>query len=289
MKEKTRLTMLNSMAGREFPAAVERHAALGLKWLDLKDSIFGKGIVDLTDDEAREVRRLADSKGMSVWCLSTALFYAEVESGEAAFRAHLAKVDRAIEIARILKPRMIRLLAAKTARRAEIADSTAWVRRDHPWLIGLYAEAVDRIARAGFTPGIENEVHGCIWSTPAEIASFFAALNRPQARLIWDVQNLWQMGTFPSLGVYRSLRPLIGNVHLKGGLAERPGGPLKWSSALADASWPVVDVVHAVIADAPGPVICLNPSHGEAKPGYDYKDVVARDIAFLRNTFPEIE
>ena len=38
-----------------------------------------------------------------------------------------------------------------------------------------------------------------------------------------------------------------------------------------------------------GSVICLNPSHGEAKPGYDYADVVGRDVAFLRARFPEIE
>jgi sugar phosphate isomerase/epimerase len=289
MAGKVRLTMLNAMAGPEFPAAVGRHVALGLKWLDLKDSIFGKGVIDLTDDEAREVRRLADAKGLGVWCMSTTLFYADVESGEEAFRRHLASVDRAVAIARILQPRMIRILAAKTSRRAEIADSTEHIRRRHPWLIVLYAEAVDRIARAGFTPGIENEVHGCIWSTPAEVTSFFAALDRPAARLIWDVQNLWQMGTSPSVEVFRSLRALIGNVHLKGGMSERPGGPLAWSSALADASWPVVEVVRAVIADGASPVLCLNPSHGEARPGYDYQDVAARDIAFLRTTFPEIE
>ena len=283
------LTMLNSMADRDFPAAVKWHAAAGLKWLDLKDSIFGKAICDLTDDEAREVRRLAEASGLGIWCLSTVLFYADIESGEATFRDHLAKVDRAVALARILKPRLIRLLAAKTNRRAEIADSTDTIRRESPWLIGLYAEAVDRIAAAGFTPVIENEVHGCIWSTPVEIASFFAALNLPKARLIWDVQNFWQMGTFPSPEVYRALRPLIGMVHLKGGQGERAGGPLQWRTALADASWPVVEIVREVIRDGVSPVLCLNPSHGGVKPGYDYSDVTARDVAFLRATFPEIE
>ena len=290
MADRIRLTMLNSMAGREFPAAVERHVALGLKWLDLKDSIFGKGVVDLSDDDARRVRKLADAAGLRIGCMSTGLFYADVESGEEEFRrSHLARVDRAILIARILQPRFIRLLAAKTRRRGEIADSTPWLLREHPWLVRAYAEAVDRIARSGFAVGIENEVHGCIWSTPREIASFFAALDRPAARLIWDVQNLWQMGTFPSLDAYRALRPLIGMVHLKGGQAEHPGGPLKWSSALADASWPVVEILREVIRDGASPVICLNPSHGEAKPGYDYADVVGRDVAFLRARFPEIE
>ena len=119
--------------------------------------------------------------------------------------------------------------------------------------------------------------------------SFFAALNRPAARLIWDVQNLWQMGTYPSLDVYNALRPLIGMVHLKGGQSEYANGPLKWRTALADASWPVAGIVREVIRDGASPVICLNPSHGGTKPGYDYHDVTGRDVTFLRATFSEIE
>ena len=310
MADKVRLTMLKSMAGREFPAAVERHAAWGLKWLDLKDGLFGRSVVDLTDDEAREVRRLADGAGLGIWCMSTGLFYAEVESSEETFQRHLASVDRAITIARILEPRFIRLLAAKTRRRAEVADSTSYILRHHPWLVGLSGDAVDRIARAGFGVVIENEIHGCIWSRPEEVLSFFAALERPAARYTWDVQNMWQLGTFPTLDAYRKLRPLIGMVHLKGGQAEKgvrpllceapcgPTGkrgltpfsaPLKWSSSLADANWPIVEILREVIVDGTSPVLCLNPSHGEPKPGYDYTDIVVRDIAFLRAHFPEIE
>ena len=103
------------------------------------------------------------------------------------------------------------------------------------------------------------------------------------------------MGTFPTLEVYRRLRPLIAMVHVKGGAAEapaapgQPDGPLKWRTALADASWPVLDILRAVVADGVSPVICLNPSHGERKTGYDYTDVVGRDIEFLRRNIPEIE
>ena len=49
---RTQLTILNSMAGQDFEAALRQHVAWGLHWLDLKDRIFGKGIIDLSDDEA---------------------------------------------------------------------------------------------------------------------------------------------------------------------------------------------------------------------------------------------
>ncbi len=284
------LTMLNSMAGADIETAMVRHARWGLRWLDLKDGIFGKLVSDLGDEEARRVRGLADAAGLGISCLSTVLFHDEVEKGERPFRAaNLDPLARVLEVARILEPARIRLLAARTARRAAIADTTPYVTGQHPWLMSAYREAVDRIAGAGFQPVIENEVNGCIWSKPSEIVGFFDALDRPGARLIWDIQNLWQMGTFPTLDVYRALRPLIGMVHVKGGAAEQPGGPLQWSTALADASWPVEEILRAILSDGASPLVCLNPSHGGRKPGYDYHDVVDRDIRFLRSRFPEIQ
>jgi hypothetical protein len=96
------------------------------------------------------------------------------------------------------------------------------------------------------------------------------------------------MGTFPSVEVYGQLRPLIRQVHLKGGMSETAGGPLRWRSALEDASWPVKEIVAAVLADGVSPILCLNPSHGQAKDGYEYDDVTQRDIEFLRREFPGI-
>ncbi len=287
---KVQLTMLNSMADSDVAAAVRKHRQWNLRWLDLKDSIYGKLVADLSDEEARRVRALADGAGLGVYCMSTVLFSGHIEDGEAAFRrSHLEPVKRAVELAGILRPARIRLLAAQTRLRGTLPDSTQYILREQPWLLDAYRQAVDWIAQAGVEAVIENEIADTIWARPQEITSFFGALQRPKARLVWDIQNLWQMGTFPTLEVYRQLRPLIGMVHLKGGMADQPGGPLRWRSSLADASWPVIPILKAVIADGLSPVICLNLSHGKAKAGYDYTDVVGRDIQFLRRTIPEIE
>jgi hypothetical protein len=37
------------------------------------------------------------------------------------------------------------------------------------------------------------------------------------------------------------------------------------------------------------PVICLNPSHGKQKEGYDYSNIVKRDLDFIREAIPEVE
>ena len=280
------LTMLNSMADRDFETALDRHLEWGLHHLDLKDSIFGKGVADLNAAEAQRAAELIAARGLTVHCMSTQLFHGDVEVGETAFRAaHLRPLQRAIEVAAVLRPRLFRLLSARTKRRAEVADGVGYLRRDHPWVIACYREAVQRLAAAGLQVTIENECHANLFATPDEVLGFFAELDCGAAvNLTWDVQNMWQMGTFPSLQVYRRLRPLLAYYHLKGGQSAAGSNVLRWRSGLEDASWPVAEITRQVAADGVSPVICLNGSHGERKPGYPYHDVLARDLAFVRST-----
>src|SRR5207237_198766 len=70
----------------------------------------------------------------------------------------------------------------------------------------------------------------------------------------WDVANLWQMGTFPTLEVYAQIKHLIGYVHVKGGLKGDRESAFGWASSLEDASWPVAEIVKAVISDGVSPV-----------------------------------
>ncbi len=280
---RTKLTLLNSMAGQEFDQALEQHVAWGLTVLDLKDAIFGKRIAELTQDEAERAANLIKAHNLSVHCLSTGLFSDEVERGETEFRRrYLDKLDAVIDIANALRPNLVRLLAAQTANRLEIANSIPYINTHHSWLIPLYIEAIDRLHDAGFRVTIENEVGGCILSTPTEILDFFASLDRPaKVCLTWDVQNLWQMGTYPTMAVYDQLKNLIGYYHLKGGQQKADNTVLHWRSSLADASWPVVEITRQVVVDGVSPVICLNPSHGKIKPGYDYENIVQRNLDFI--------
>ncbi|MBS12067.1 MAG: xylose isomerase [Gemmatimonadetes bacterium] len=277
--------MLNSMADRDFERALDRHVEWALEHLDLKGGIFGKDVVGLSEPEANQARQLIDNRGLSVYCMSTTLFDEFVEAGEDTFRAdHLAKLDSAIEVARVLQPHFVRLLAAKTRRRAELTDSVAYLAKEHTWLIELYREAIGRLVDAGQRVTVENECHDCIMSTPEEIHAFFDLTDGgDNFSFTWDVQNLWQMGTFPSLDVYEDLKDLISYYHVKGGRAEIEGGPLKWRSSLEDASWPVEEITSRVIADGIIPVICLNGSHGECKEGYDYESVTERDLIYMKH------
>ena len=274
-------TMLNSMASADFATALVRHAAWELQYLDLKDQIFGKVVDRLSPAEAIQAKGLIEDHRLKVHCLSTSLMHIDVSTGEARFQSELDELDRVLETARIFSPRVIRLLSPRFAGRGRLSNCIEHLGRSHRWVFHVYRQALHRIQAAGFIGMIENEASESIFSTADEIVDFFAMLDAPGDRLIWDAVNLWQMGCAPSLEVYERLRPLIGGFHLKGGQADK-NGSLKWASALEDASWPILPIVNRVIADGICPVICLNPPHGQARPGYDYDDLPSRDLAFLR-------
>ena len=286
----THLSILNSMADFDFPKALDKHVAWGLTHLDLKDMIFEKPVTELSPTEAGRAAEAIQSRGLGVYCLSSSLFGGDIEDGPDAFRARaLEPLGRLLNVARVLRPRLIRLLAAHSSRRAEFADSADYLDAQQPWVWGCYREAIDRIHDAGFLATVENEAYLCLLSTPGEIAQFFAKLDRPgKVVLTWDVQNLWQMGSFPSLETYGQIAPWLGYYHVKGGRGDGPQPALTWRSGLEEATWPVVEITRQVIAEGRSPVICLNPPHGALPPGQPDEHYTERDLAFLRRSFPEI-
>ncbi len=279
------LTVLSNMAGHKLSDQLDQAGRWGLTTLDFK-TVFDKNIADLTDAEVEELAVALTESHIGVQAFSTHLFKLKVEAGEAAFAAQLALLDRVLVIARRLRPQAIRLIAAETLRRAEIPDSWRYLREEQPWLLPLYAEAVDRIHAAGFQTVIENEVDGCIFSTPGEIVDFFTALGRrDKVGFTWDVQNLWQMGTFPTMEVYQQLRPYVDYLHLKGGIAGDDGRTLQWRSGLEAASWPVLAITRAALTNGVRYGLCLNPSHGARHPDSSGEGTYDRDLAFLRREF----
>lgn len=286
--DKVQLTVLNSMAGREIEACMDQHVAWGLRVLDLKDRLFDKTVAQLDGEESTQIAQMAGARDLSIHTLSTGLFHSDIEVGEKAFRdTWLSVVDDVIQVANILKPHQVRLLMAMSSKRSDVLDSVVYLKACHPWVFDVYREAVDRVMDAGFGVVIENEVRDCLFSRPQEVIDFFDVLDRhDRVKLIWDVQNLWQMGTFPSVAVYQMLKPVIGMIHVKGGKAGLSGGALMWKAGLKAASWPVVPILKAAIADGVSPVICLNPSHGEKPDGY--VEDTERNLQFLRDSIEEI-
>lgn len=283
-------TMLNSMADADFETALARHREWGLRWVDLRDEIYGKRVKDLTVADAHRARAAIDAAGLEVACLSTGVFFEDVANGEEVFRMnHLAQLDHLLDVAAVLRPRFFRLIAAQLPERDARENAVPLLKRKYPWLVDVYREAIDRIVAAGFQPTIENEAFRCFLSQTQDFVDFFAWLDRPAVSLTWDINNQWATGVFPTLADYEQLRPLIAYYHLKGGKCDGESDTLVWNSALEDSDFAVEDITRRVIDDGVSPVICLNPSqHGAPLDGYDYSDLALRDLRYLQSTFEGI-
>lgn len=279
------LAVLNDMADRDFHTAVSRHREWNLKYLDLREAIFGKKVTDLTQEEAERTKQISNDAGLEVYCLSTGIFFGDVEDGERAWRErYTPMLDNALRAASALQPTFIRLMACQSRNRDITENTVDYLATDHPWAMDMYREAIDQIANAGSKPTIENEAKNCILREPTQILQFFDALNRPDTvGFTWDVLNHWSAGIFPTLAVYEELRPLIQYYHVKGGSDQHQNRRLAWNTTLEDATWPVIEITQQVVADGVSPVICLNPPmHGDDLPDYDYEVVTERDLDFLR-------
>jgi sugar phosphate isomerase/epimerase len=286
------LTILNSMAGADFDHALTIHKEWNLKWLDLRDGIYGHWLATLDLDAAKRAREAIDRSGLNVYCLSTTTFFEEIEKGEGHFRdKYLGKLAHLIELGEIFRPKVMRIIAALLPSRQQDEDAGAVIESKYPWVFAVYREAIDRITDAGLRVTIENEAFKCMLSRPQEFVHFFDKLDRSKnVGLTWDVQNQWATGVFPTLEVYEALKPLIQYYHVKGGQYEGASDTLRWNVALEDADWPVIEITNRVVADGVAPVICINPAgHGIPKPGYEYEKITKRDIDFLRKNIPGVE
>lgn len=285
------LTMLNSMASEDFEAGLHMQKNWGLRWLDLRDQIYGCWVEELDLPTAERVVRAVDDNGLRIYCVSTNVFVENVESGEPTFRSHLRSLRHVLNLCELLRPQCLRLNAPGFAKRSIGLNSIETIRHEYPWLVVVCREAVDLVAQAGILACFENDAFDCCLSTPEEFLDFFEWLDRPGvAGLTWDVQNQWATGVFPTVDVYEQLKPLIRYCHVKGGQSDGDSDRLVWNVALEDATWPVAEIIDAIVRDGVSPVICLNPAqHGRQKPGYNYEGIVSRDIRFLRRAVRGIE
>ena len=296
----TDLTMLAEMMCRDLDDAVRQLTELNIRHLDLKNHVFDRSIDDLDDARRDRLAALVEQSMTSVYCFSSTLGHRNVSMvGELEFRRELEEgIRNMVETAKLVRPAKVRLLACGFAERVEYADATVFLDERAPWVYAAYRDAIDQIEAASLEATIENEPN-TILSTPEETVSFFRLLDRPHATFTWDVQNMWQSGTFPSLDAYRTLRPVTDYVHLKGGRASHDAPrKLVFRCPLEQASWPVREIVADVLADGASPVICLNPSHGAVADDYALAALAGtpemvraeaqRDVGFLRATFREI-
>ena len=86
----------------------------GIPYLEIRN-VNGKNVMDLTDDEAKEIRALLDEAGIKVWSIGSPIFKKDIALPA---EQHLADARRGCELAKILGAENIRMFSFYNAETA---------------------------------------------------------------------------------------------------------------------------------------------------------------------------
>ncbi len=203
----------------DLETAVGAMAAIGMTGAELR-VVFGKNILDLTDEEVERARRIVTDKGLKVVSLSSPIlkcvlpggpeldtrFQHDVFASKHTFEDQPRLARRAFEIAHRTGARVIRVFSY-------------WRTVDPEKCFEPVVEALDGLARQAAAEeliiGLENE-HACNVSTGADVAGVLAAVNHPNLQVVWDPANAYVAGEIPYPdGFARIPAGRIAHVHAK--------------------------------------------------------------------------
>lgn len=219
MTPKLRIASITDEFSPNLEQALEPMAEIGMTGAELR-VLWGKNIMDLTQDELKRAKQLISGKGMEVIGIASPIlkcvlpnapevdsrFQHDVFASKHSFEDQPRLAEHAFDIADLMGCQIVRVFSYW---RTVNPDScfNAVVEAMH-WL----SEAA---AKRGKIIGLENE-HACNISTAADSAKVLNALKHPNLKLVWDPANALCSGEDPFPGGYSLLpKDRIAHVHTK--------------------------------------------------------------------------
>jgi sugar phosphate isomerase/epimerase len=203
----------------DLETALSAMSEAGLEGAELR-MVFGKNIVDLTDDEIDRAIAMVRGRGLEIVSIASPLlkcalpgapeveerFQKDMFAAANGFEDQPRVAARAFEIARRAGAGIVRVFSYwRTVRPEACFDAVVAA------LAGLAAEA----GREGLTIGLENE-HACNIATGAELARVLRASDHANLKAVWDPANALVAGENPFPEGYGGLDAArIGHVHAK--------------------------------------------------------------------------
>lgn len=219
MTPKLRIASITDEFSPNLEQALEPMAEIGMTGAELR-VLWGKNIMDLTQDELKRAKQLISDKGMEVIGIASPIlkcvlpnapevdsrFQHDVFASKHSFEDQPRLADHAFDIADLMGCQIVRVFSYWRTVNPD-ACFNAVVEAMH-WL----AEAA---AKRGKIIGLENE-HACNISTAADAAKVLNALKHPNLQLVWDPANALCSGEDPFPGGYSLLpKDRIAHVHTK--------------------------------------------------------------------------
>ena len=167
---------------------------LGIRYIELR-SAWNVNVLDLTGEQVAEVERILAEHGIRVSSIGSPLGKINIEDD---FDAHLARADRAVQVARQLAAPFIRVFSFFLTAEQRPEDY-----RDK--VIGRMSALTERASTGGVILLHENE-KGIFGDVPDRVHDIVTTVDSPALRLAWDAANYVQCGVVPFPEAYELLR-----------------------------------------------------------------------------------
>jgi sugar phosphate isomerase/epimerase len=179
-----------------------------IRYLEFR-GVWSKNVLDLTDAEIATVKAALAARGVGVSSIGSPIGKIPI-AGD--FAPHLARFQRAIQVAHALEAPFIRIFSFFIP----AGEDPARYRDEVLERMGRLVQAAEG---AGVTLVHENEkeIYG---DTPARCLDILTQIDSPILRAAWDPANFVQCGVRPHSEGYAALRPFIAYVHVKDALLE---------------------------------------------------------------------
>ena len=203
----------------DIETAARSMAGIGMRGAELR-MVFGKNVVDLTDEELERAMEIVRGQGLEIMSIASPLLKCVLPDApdvDARFQQDLFASKHTFADQPRLAARAFEIAARTGARIIRVFSYWRTVRPEE--CFGRIVESLRRLAdqarEQGVTIGVENE-HACHIGTGAETARLLAALDHPNLKVVWDPANALVAGENPFPEGYGKLAAgRIAHVHAK--------------------------------------------------------------------------
>src|SRR6266704_374621 len=200
----------------EIETAVRSMASLGMTGAELR-MVFGKNIIDLTDEELDRAIAIVRGAGMEILSIASPLLKCVLPDApevDARFQQDMFAAKHNFEDQPRLTARAFQIAHRLGARIVRVFSYWRSVEPDKCFDGGVTAlrGLAQKAAKEDLIIGLENE-HACNIATASETARVLAAIKHPNLKVVWDPSNCYVSGENPYPEGYRKL-PISRIVHV---------------------------------------------------------------------------
>jgi L-ribulose-5-phosphate 3-epimerase len=217
--QKFRIGAITDEFSPDLETSLKSMKEIGMENAELR-MVFGKNIIDLSDEEVDRAGKLTADYGMKVVSIASPLlkctlpdsppvderFQQDMFAAKHMFEDQPRLTERAFEIAERLGAKIIRVFSYWRVVEPEKVFDRA---------VAAISALAEKAAPRGLIIGLENE-HACNIATAAESAKALAAIPATNVQLVWDPANAYISGETAYPTGYELLPAnRIGHVHAK--------------------------------------------------------------------------